>query len=355
LTAAIVALAALLVPAGPAAAETAPRPANRDTLRVLSSPLQINYLRAVSDQLTRKYNLPPIEIVSMLAAPAVKAFCAGVSDEDPDVIAIPRRMERFEFNHCLENGVLDVVELQTGYDALVLVVRKGDLVFNLTPRAMFFALAQEIPVEDNFIPNDVRKWKEIDTRLPDLEINVLGSANGTSINTFFKDIFMEGGCRGLRQFKRYYSAEDRVKQCTTLREDGRYIPIKAPIAVNFKDKLKAAPPGAVAVIPYTVYKANRDWLDVLPVLNVIPTDRTINDDEYEAVYPVRYYVKRAHMEPRFGGVGVVKGLYTFLQEIMSEDAIGAGGYLEGLGLVIDDPEERAANREAALRLERFKR
>ncbi|CAK0760096.1 hypothetical protein CCP1ISM_9830001 [Azospirillaceae bacterium] len=93
----------------------------------------------------------------------------------------------------------------------------------------------------------------------------------------------------------------------------------------------------------------------MPILNVVPNDRNINDDDYEAVYPVRYYVKRAHMEPRFGGFGVAPGIYDFIQELMSEEAIGPGGYLEALGLVIDDPEERTRDREFALRLERFKR
>lgn len=329
----------------------------RETIRVLSSPLQVKFVRAISDAMTRRQGTPALDIASMLATPAVAAFCSGIGPDTPDVIGIPRRMARREVERCEENGVIDIIELAMGYDALVIVARKGDTVFNITPRAMYYALAAEIPEgDDTFIRNDVKLWRQIDPRLPDLEINVLGSENGTAINQFFKDIFMEGGCRGLRQFKLFmYAADERVKACTTMREDGRFTPIKPPIAINFRDKMKKAPPGAIGVLPYTVYLQNRDWLDMMPVAGVIATDRTIKDDDYEAVFPVRFYVKRAHMDPRYGGRGVVRGLYDFIREAMSEEAIGRGGYLEAQGLVVDDDEDRAKDREEAMRLQRFKR
>ena len=197
--------AALLVAlASPALAGDGGAPQQaRTTIRVLASPLQLRFTTAVSERLAKKYGLPPVEVTSMLAAPAVKAFCAGIGSDTPDIVAIPRQMARREYNQCVENGVIDIVELPIGFDALVLVARKGDPVFNLTPRAIYFALAGVIPVDDEFVPNPAKRWRDLDARLPDLEINVLGSENGTSINAFFKEIFMEGGCRGLRQFKAF--------------------------------------------------------------------------------------------------------------------------------------------------------
>ena len=146
-----------------------------------------------------------------------------------------------------------------------------------------------------------------------------------------------------------------MKTCTTLREDGRFIGIKAPIAANFKPAMQAAPPGAIAIVPDTVYQHNADWLDLLPVNGVVPSEAAIKDDVYEAVSPVRYYVKRKHMEASLGGIGVVPGLYKFIEEIMSEEAIGNGGYLDVLGLVVDDPPDRQHDREAAMRLQPYRR
>ena len=327
----------------------------RTAIRVLASPLQLRFTTAVSDRLVKKYGMPPLEVTTMLAAPAIKAFCAGTGPETPDVVALPRQMAKREYNQCVENGVIDIVELPIGFDALVLVTRRGDPVFNLTSRAIYFALAAEIPQGDEFVTNSLGRWRDLDPHLPDQEIAVLGSENGTSINAFFKEIFMEGGCRGLHQFKSIYSSTDRVKTCTTLREDGRFTGIKAPIAVNFKPAMEAAPPGAIAVVPYTVYQRNAEWLALLPVNGVAPSDATIKNDEYEAVSPVRYYVKRKHMEASLGGTGVVPGLYKFIEETMSEDAIGNGGYLDVLGLVVDDPPDRQFDRDAAMRLQHFQR
>ncbi|MEI8395672.1 MAG: substrate-binding domain-containing protein [Rhodospirillaceae bacterium] len=327
----------------------------RESITVMVSPLMVGFTKAINDNLGMRYGLPPLTITPALAGPAVKAFCSGIGEKTPDVIGLPRQLSKREYNHCIENGVIDIIELAVGMDALILVVRKDEPVFNLTPRAMYFALAAEIPQADDFIPNTVQRWKQIDNRLPDREIYIVGSENGTSINAFFKEIFMEGGCRGLRQFKSYYSAEDRVKTCTTLRDDGRFIGIKPPIALNFKDVFLKSPPGAIAVIPYTVYSHNTDWLSAMPVLNVMPTPAVIKSDQYEAVSPVRFYVKRRHMEHRLGGDGIVRGLYDFIEEAMSENAIGPGGYLETLGMVIDNDADRGEDRDQAMRLQPYRR
>jgi phosphate transport system substrate-binding protein len=339
----------------PGLAQTADQPLVREAILAEVSPLMINFTQAVSDRLVQKRGLPPVTVSSVLADAAVKDFCAGIGPKFPDVIGIPRKLAKREYDKCVENGVIDIVELAVGFDALVLTVRKGDPVFNLTPRAMYFALAAELPHEDEFVTNDIQRWRELDPRLPDIPIHVLGSENGTAISAFFKEIFMEGGCRGLNAFKVYYSKVDRVKTCTTIRDDGHFTPIKAPISINFKEALKNAPPDAVLVVPYTVYRHNTDLLDLLPVLNILPTETTIKDDDYEAVSPVRYYVKRKHMERSLGGIGVARGLYSFIEEAMSEDAIGSGGYLEAFGLVIDDPEDRASDRDKAMRLQPFRR
>ena len=109
------------------------------------------------------------------------------------------------------------------------------------------------------------------------------------------------------------------------------------------------------MVPYTVYQRNAEALDLLPLNGVLPGDASIKNDDYEAVSPVRFYVKRKHMETSLGGTGVAPGLYKFIEEVMSEDAIGNGGYLDVLGLVVDDPPDRQHDREAAMRLQPFKR
>jgi hypothetical protein len=61
------------------------------------------------------------------------------------------------------------------------------------------------------------------------------------------------------------------------------------------------------------------------------------------------------MEPSLGGDGVVPGLYKFIEEAMSEEAISENGYLGRLGLVVDDPADRQTARETAMRLQPYRR
>ncbi|CAK0763333.1 phosphate transport system substrate-binding protein [Azospirillaceae bacterium] len=327
---------------------------SRSHILLYTSSLERAFSEAVTERLKTKAGVA-INIKTVLANTAFRDFCAGVSLDAPDVIAVPRRMSEREFINCNENGVIDVLELKIGYDALVFMTKKGDPIFNLTPKQTFMALAAEIPKGGKFVPNQAKRWRDIDVALPDQDIRVYMPQTGTVINTFFKDIFMEGGCRGLKQFKEYYMAIDRVRQCTTLRRDDRVVEIRPPIAVNFKEAAEKAPPGSLIVVPYVTWLNNRHQYDLLPIMGVLPSHDSITSDEYEAVYPVLYYVKRGSMEKRFGGKNIAPGLYSFIQEIMSEDAKAHGGYLAQRGLVVEDEDQRIINREKALRLERFKR
>jgi len=326
----------------------------RDHLIVLASPLQRAFADKASERFTARTGVP-VEVRTVLAVPAIKDFCSGAGGDFADIVAVPRRMAKRELERCIENGVLDVIELKLGFDALVVAVKKGDPVFNITPRQVYYALAAEIPHQLHFVANPNQSWKDVDPNLPNLPINVLGPAEGTVIFSFMKDIFMEGGCRGVGVFKTYYNADNRVRQCTTLRKDGHFQEVKAPIALNVIEPLQKSPTGTVAIIPYTAWLRHQDQFDVMPVQGVLPSHRSINDDDYEAVYPVRFYVKRSNMSPQLGGNGEAPGLYAFIQEIMAEEALGPGGYLEQLGLVLADPQDREANRQSALRLDRFTR
>lgn len=329
-------------------------PVGRDHIVILTSTLERAFTNAVAERVTKKTSIP-IDVRTVLANPAIKDFCQGIGLEYADIVAVPRRITRYELKKCIENHVLDLVELKVGFDALVIATKKGDPVFNITPRQVYYGLAAEIPHHLNFVPNPANNWKDVDSKLPDLEIRVIGPATGTVILNFMKDIFMEGGCRGLSVFKIYYNAADRVRQCTTMRADGRFMEIKAPIAINFLEPMRKSPRGTLAVIPFTVWLKHQNEFDVLPVSGMLPSNQSINDDDYDAVYPVRFYVKRANMAKQLGGNGSVPGLYAFIQEITSEEAMGPNGYLEQLGLVTADPTDREENRKAALRLDRFSR
>ena len=109
----------------------------------------------------------------------------------------------------------------------------------------------------------------------------------------------------------------------------------------------------MAVIGWTVYVENRDKLDALPVNGVLPSHENIDDDSYTMTSTLRYYFKRAHMREKFGGQGVVEGIWEFMDEIVKDEASGEGGYLEKVGMVALGEQDQQVQKKIVRRLKRF--
>ena len=133
----------------------------------------------------------------------IAAFCAGIGPEYPDIVAASDRMSRGEFETCVENKVLDVIEVDIGDSAVVVVTKKGDQVFNLTPRMVYYGLAEDIPIKGEFTANQNKTWNDTDKDAPDLPIQVIIPAKGSGTRSFFDDNFMQGGCRHVKGDRRH--------------------------------------------------------------------------------------------------------------------------------------------------------
>ncbi len=72
-----------------------------------------------------------------------------------------------------------------------------------------------------------------------------------------------------------------------------------------------------------------------------PTPETIKSGDYPVARPLFVYVKNAHRN-------VIPGLQEFVEEYVSEDAMGEEGYLVDRGLVPLDEDKAEQVREAAI-------
>jgi len=77
------------------------------------------------------------------------------------------------------------------------------------------------------------------------------------------------------------------------------------------------------------------------VNGVAPDPDTIATGDYPISRPLFFYVKNAHR-------GVIPGLEEFLEEYMTDDAMGPGGYLSERGMVPLGDERRAEKQEIVL-------
>jgi phosphate transport system substrate-binding protein len=215
---------------------------------------------------------------------------------------------------------------------------------------VYYALAEEIPEKGEFKTNGKKTWKDTEKDAPDLPIQVIVPEKGFGTRRYFDDNFMQGGCRHVKEIDAIFAATDRVPLCVTPRDDGR---LTAIVEDQIVDALMKAPPGTLAVVAWATYVENRDKLEALPVNGVLPTHANIDDYEYTMSSTLRYYFKRTHMRQKFGGRGVVEGIWEFMTEIVTDEASGEGGYLEKLGMVPLASEDRQTQKKIVRRLTRF--
>lgn len=350
-------------PMVPGAGESATPPVanitDRKQLLIVGSSTVEPYARAAIKALQRDYVMPDPTLDALGTTDGIKRFCAGIGPKYPDIVEASRTMQKGEFDTCMENGILDIIEVKIGQTAIVVLTKKGDPVFNITARMMYLALAAQIPEEGDFEPNPFTTWKQVEKTAPDLPINVIIPTTESGLRTFFDADFMQGGCRHLKEIDAIFSAGERVPKCVTLRDDGHVTQLnESKVVETYGQLLTAAllkaPPGALGIAALPTYLANQDKFSDLPVEGVLALHANIGDYSYPMSSDLRFYFKRAHMRNN-EGQGVVRGIREFMAEITKEEAMGDGGYFEKLGLVAFPADTRDEMRRNVARLTRFKR
>ncbi len=307
--------------------------------------------------LVRKTGMAPPEVRLGGSVEGMKAFCAGVGVDHPDIALATRRMTKTEFDRCQQTGVLDIIELEIGHGALLAVVKTGDPVFDLSARVAYLGLAAQTPAPESgedFQANPFARWHQIHPRLPDLAIQVFGPSPASGSRAVVETMLMENGCRGIPAIGRIFSAERRFRQCTRMRADGAYVDVPEPFATNAIERMLAAPPGAIAITSYAGYRRYAGRVTALPVAGVAPSPEEFQNNGYPWVTSYYAYFKRGHMRDKFGR-GVARGLREFMEEILGDAAAGPNGYLGRAGFVPLDPQDRLDQLARARRLERFTR
>lgn len=109
-----------------------------------------------------------------------------------------------------------------------------------------------------------------------------------------------------------------------MRQDGPFI--EAGENDNIIVQRLVANPSAFGVFGYSFLEENRDKIQGARVNGVEDTVENISSGKYPLSRSLYFYVKKEH-------IGVVPGLQDFINEYVSEQAMGEDGYLEKKGLV----------------------
>jgi len=175
----------------------------RDFISIVGSSTVYPFATVVAERFGKSdFNTPKIE--STGSGGGMKLFCSGIGVETPDVTNSSRRIKASEFKQCQENGVTDVVEVLIGYDGIAFANSVDADQFELELQDIFLALAKQVPNpdgSDGLVENPYKTWSDVNSSLPDIDIEVLGPPPTSGTRDAFAELAMEGGCKTFDSIK----------------------------------------------------------------------------------------------------------------------------------------------------------
>ena len=324
-------------------AAAAPEPgAARDYITIVGSSTVYPFSTVVAEQFgkTSQFKAPKVE--STGSGGGLELFCEGVGPRYPDVANSSRRIKASELADCEKNGVQELIELQIGYDGIVVANAKASKPLQLTLRQLWLALAKEVagPEAGKLVANPNGKWSDIDPSLPSTKIEVLGPPPTSGTRDAFVELAMEGGCSGFEWIKALKASDEKRFKgiCHTLREDGAFV--EAGENDNLIVQKLEANPTAFGIFGYSFLDQNAEKLQAASIGGVPASFDTISKGTYPVARPLFMYVKKAH-------IGVIPGIAEFLAEFTSPRSWGPEGYLAGKGMIPLSDSERARVKQIA--------
>jgi phosphate transport system substrate-binding protein len=339
------ALTAVLALAGCGLGGPAQSQSVRDYVSIVGSSTVYPFSTVVAEQFGRATRFKTPKIESTGSGGGFKLFCNGVGVQHPDITNSSRRIKMSEVEQCAANGVTDIVEVNIGYDGIVIANSKKTKQFDLTLRQVYLALAKNVPDPSaaNLVPNPYTTWAQIDASLPAVKIEVLGPPPTSGTRDAFLELAMEGGCKTFDQVA-VLDGDAYLTACHTLREDGHYI--EAGENDNLIVQKLDANPTQLGIFGYSFLDQNLDKVQGSRINGIAPDFDAISDGSYAISRPLYFYVKAAHVD-------AIQGIREFLQEFTSDAASGEFGYLSDKGLIPLPPEERAAVAAQAMSLKKL--
>ena len=321
--------------------------ADRDYIEIVGSSTVYPFATAVAEKFGKgsKFKTPKIE--STGSGGGMKLFCKGIGTGYVDVTNSSRRIKLKEYKMCQDNGVEDIVEVLIGYDGIAFANSRKSQQYSLTRKDIYLALAKDVPNPDGsetFVKNPYKTWKDVNSALPAVKIEVLGPPPTSGTRDAFVELALEGGCKSyawVAALKKSDKSSYKAR-CHTIREDGAFI--EAGENDNLIVSKLEANPSAFGVFGFSFLDQNADKVQGSKVEGFEPTFDSIADGDYKVSRPLYFYVKKAH-------VGVVPGIEEYLREFTSESTWGDEGYLADKGMIPLDAELRKSIAKSVKELE----
>lgn len=313
-----------------------------DQIHIAGSSTVLPYAKIVAEQFAETYSDFKAPVVESGGSGAgLKEFCKGAGADTIDIANASRAIKESELETCKKNGVTDITEVKIGYDGIVFAFDKSAPDAAFEPADIYKALAAELIVDGKITVNPNTNWKQVNDKLPDLDIQAFipGEKHGT--REVFEEKLLIAGCHKSGAFdelvKTGLSEKDADAKCKAVRKDGKAVDIDG----DYSETLARidANKKALGVFGLSFYENNADKLKVSAISGVMPSVETVAKGEYPVSRPLFFYVKKAHLD-------AVPGLKEYVEFFTSDAMIGPDSPLAEYGLIPAPDAEREEIRSA---------
>lgn len=318
---------------------------DRRHILIVGSSTAYPIVTAAAEQIARRRNMTTPVVESTGTGGGIKMFCSGTGLNTPDIVMASRRMKDSEREACFNNQVNDIREVRIGYDGIVIAGGKDTPPFTLTKRILYLAIARQVPSAQDparLIANPYQTWQQIEARLPDIPIRLLGPPPTSGTRDILVERVLEDACLGFPVLRALKSEDQTAfaNSCHALREDGAFVNSGENDARMVRKLITDT--GALGVLGYSFLDRNRARLNAATIDGVAPAFESIESGVYPLSRPLYLYIKPQHER-------LVGELDTFVRTLLSRDITGPEGYLVDRGLIPLTERDRATaeTREAA--------
>ena len=256
-------------------------------------------------------------------------FCRSQNPKLAPVTLASRPIRDKERDACAEAGITEITEYVIGRSGIVVAQAKTARPLKLGLTDIFQALATDIPKDGitcALAPNQSSTWRDVNNDLPNEKILFFGPPSTSGTRASFVNLALSGGFQQQECSQHTNKDVRRLAKSAAkkIRRDGRWI----DAGENDSAILAAIAriPHSVGVLGYPLFARYADDFTAASIDGVTPTIETISNGSYPLSRELRIYVNDAALAENADA-------QKFLEEFLSEAAMGANGYLLPLGLI----------------------